>query len=102
MTCNPPSKLTYQIVWVRRLAKELCFPLCIAAQLQKVFLPHETTVFVRLLKYGLVALDIYRVTVLPNGVHILRNANCQTVKTKEEKEVLEHFAGVVRRIDKQI
>ena len=70
----------------------LCY---VAAQLQKVFLPHETTVFVRLLKYGLVALDIYRITVLPNGVHILRNANCQTVKTKEEKEVLEHFAGVV-------
>ena len=70
----------------------LCYA---AAQLQKIFLPHETSVFVRLLKHGLVALDIYRVTVLPNGVHILRNANCQTVKTKEEKEVLEHFAGVV-------
>ena len=40
------------------------------------------------------ALDIYRVTSLPNSAYILRNSNCQTVKTKEEKEVLEHFAGV--------
>ena len=70
----------------------LCY---VAAQLQKVFLPHETMVFVQLLKHGLVALNIYCISVLPNGVHILRNANCQTVKTKEEKEVLEHFAGVV-------
>jgi transformation/transcription domain-associated protein len=46
------------------------------------------------LKSGLVALDIYRITVLPNSAYVLRNSNCQTVKTKEEKEVLEHFAGV--------
>ncbi len=26
---------------------------------------------------------------------IYYNCSCQTVKTKEEKEVLEHFAGVV-------
>ncbi|KAL5497639.1 hypothetical protein EMCRGX_G014148 [Ephydatia muelleri] len=62
---------------------------------QKLFLPHETHHFVDLFRYGLVALDVYRVTTNVNtGVHVLRSANCQTVKTKEEKEVLEHFAGV--------
>ncbi|XP_064401908.1 transformation/transcription domain-associated protein-like isoform X2 [Halichondria panicea] len=66
----------------------------IHTQGQKVFLPHETLQFVRLFRHGLVALDIYRVNNLPNGGHTLRSANCQTVKTKEEKEVLEHFAGV--------
>ncbi|XP_019851030.1 PREDICTED: transformation/transcription domain-associated protein [Amphimedon queenslandica] len=65
-----------------------------ASQPQKTFQSHETEVFLRLLKYGLMALDIYRVTMLPNGVLVLRNSNCQTVKTKEEKEVLEHFAGI--------
>ena len=61
---------------------------------QKVFLPQETEQFVKLFRFGLVALDIYRVTSTPTGTYILRSANCQTVKTKEEKEVLEHFAGV--------
>ena len=46
----------------------------VAAGQQKLFLPRETEVFVKLLRYGLVALDIYRVTVLPNGAHSLRNS----------------------------
>ena len=40
----------------------------------KLFLPHETEMFIQLLKYGLVALDIYRITVLPNNTHVLRNS----------------------------
>jgi len=39
-----------------------------------VFLPHETEQFVRLFRFGLVALDIYRVTILPNNTYILRSS----------------------------
>ncbi len=39
-----------------------------------MFLPQETEVFVRLLKFGLLALDIYRITVLPSGAYVLRNS----------------------------
>ena len=50
--------------------------LCVLGSIvgQENFFPHETEQFVRLFRYGVVALDIYRVTVLPNGSHILRNA----------------------------
>ncbi|XP_052799623.1 transformation/transcription domain-associated protein-like isoform X2 [Mya arenaria] len=60
----------------------------------KQFLPHETLVYVRLVKYALQALDIYTINVSPNGQAVVRPAVVQTVRTKEEKEVLEHFAGV--------
>ena len=43
-----------------------------AAQTPKVFLPHETEQFVCLFRYGLVALDMYRVTTLPNGSYSRR------------------------------
>ena len=46
----------------------------VANQTPKVFLPHETEQFVRLFRYGLVALDIYRVTTLPSGSYSLRSA----------------------------
>ena len=51
--------------------------------------------FVRLVKYALKALDIYTITVNTSGQTCVRPAAVATVKTKEEKEVLEHFAGVV-------
>ena len=50
---------------------DISFP---ANQTPKVFLPHETEQFVHLFRYGLVALDIYRVTTLPNGSYSLRSA----------------------------
>ena len=34
----------------------------------------------------------------PNGSFYLRPATCQTVKMREEKEILEHFAGVVKSL----
>lgn len=66
----------------------------------KQFQPKETLVFIRLVKWAMQALDIYTLsatpvapgTVLPGGQ---RTQSPQTVRTKEEKEVLEHFAGVV-------
>ncbi|KAL3832377.1 hypothetical protein ACJMK2_024027 [Sinanodonta woodiana] len=60
----------------------------------KQFLPKETLVYVRLVKYALQALDIYTINVSPTGQALVRPAVVQTVRTKEEKEVLEHFAGV--------
>lgn len=50
--------------------------------------------FIRLLKWALKALDIYTLNVGPQG-GIPPRVNQQTVRTKEEKEVLEHFSGVV-------
>ncbi|KAJ7354743.1 hypothetical protein OS493_030520 [Desmophyllum pertusum] len=66
-----------------------------SAQANKTFLPWETHLFTRLLKYALQALDIYQVSVSPNtGQYYLRPPSSQQVRMKEEKEILEHFAGV--------
>ncbi|XP_059386727.1 transformation/transcription domain-associated protein-like isoform X2 [Carassius carassius] len=54
--------------------------------------PKETQIYIKLVKYAMQALDIYQIT--GNGQTYIRVANCQTVRMKEEKEVLEHFAGV--------
>jgi len=70
----------------------------------KQFSPRETDVFLRLMKWGLKAIDIYAIngpiinssgqtTYLPQ-----RPINTQGVRSKEEKEVLEHFAGAVSQI----
>lgn len=61
----------------------------------KQFHTKETLVFIRLVKYALKALDIYTISVNSTGQPFVRPAAVATVKTKEEKEVLEHFAGVV-------
>ncbi|XP_055874365.1 transformation/transcription domain-associated protein-like isoform X5 [Biomphalaria glabrata] len=60
----------------------------------KQFMSKEILVYVRLLKYALKALDIYTICVNPNGGLYVRSQNIQNVKVKEEKEALEHFAGV--------
>ncbi|CAH0549746.1 unnamed protein product, partial [Brassicogethes aeneus] len=65
----------------------------------KHFQPHETLVFVRLVKWALKALDIYTLNVSPpQGPQRL---NQQNVRTKEEKEVLEHFSGVFSTMNPQ-
>ncbi|XP_006800997.1 transformation/transcription domain-associated protein [Neolamprologus brichardi] len=56
--------------------------------------PKETQIYIKLVKYAMQALDIYQVQVANNQQTYIRVANCQTVRMKEEKEVLEHFAGV--------
>nr|XP_039255466.1 transformation/transcription domain-associated protein-like [Styela clava] len=58
------------------------------------FLPQETVLFTKLVRYALQALDIYQINVGANGQAYVRASNCPTVRMKEEKEVLEHFAGV--------
>ncbi|XP_023232044.1 transformation/transcription domain-associated protein-like [Centruroides sculpturatus] len=60
----------------------------------KQFQPKETLVFIRLAKYALQALDIYTLSVPAQGQPQPRQSSVQTVRSKEEKEVLEHFAGV--------
>uniref|UniRef100_A0AAY5KGU4 Transformation/transcription domain-associated protein n=1 Tax=Esox lucius TaxID=8010 RepID=A0AAY5KGU4_ESOLU len=56
--------------------------------------PKETQIYIKLVKYAMQALDIYQVQIANNQQTYVRVANCQTVRMKEEKEVLEHFAGV--------
>ncbi|XP_076072619.1 transformation/transcription domain-associated protein-like isoform X5 [Mytilus galloprovincialis] len=67
----------------------------------KQFLPKETLVYIRLVKYALQALDIYTINVSPTGQAVIRPAVVQSVRTKEEKEVLEHFAGVFNMMHTQ-
>lgn len=66
----------------------------------KMFQPKEILVFIDLVHWALEALDIYTINVPTNGM------GCSTVakpagqqlpvpRSKEEKEVLEHFSGVV-------
>ncbi|RWS22181.1 transformation/transcription domain-associated protein-like protein, partial [Leptotrombidium deliense] len=81
----------------------------------KQFTPKETIVFIRLVKYAMQALDIYTLT---GGTTSTSNPTAttqsqqgsavstrqpvmQTVRSKEEKEVLEHFAGVFQTLSPQ-
>jgi len=65
----------------------------------KQFNSKETEVYLRLMKWGLKAIDIYAVNGPTTGVNgtvtTQRPINAQGVRSKEEKEVLEHFAGAV-------
>ncbi|CAN8021853.1 unnamed protein product [Ixodes persulcatus] len=61
----------------------------------KQFQPKETLVFIRLVKYALQALDIYTLQITSLSHAQTRNAAIQSaVRSKEEKEVLDHFGGV--------
>ncbi|KAL7293008.1 hypothetical protein TKK_0013455 [Trichogramma kaykai] len=70
----------------------------------KQFHPKETLVFIRLVKWALQALDIYMIgPPATNASNQIRGptAQQQTVRSKEEKEVLEHFAGVFSMMNPQ-
>ncbi|XP_054724829.1 transformation/transcription domain-associated protein-like [Uloborus diversus] len=58
------------------------------------FQPKETLVYIRLIKYALQALDIYALSPPIPGQVAQRTMPVQSVRSKEEKEVLEHLAGV--------
>lgn len=80
----------------------------------KTFQPKETIIFIRLLKYGMQALDIY--TLMPAGTNqqmaitagggpmgfIMppqqRNNLLQSAKSKEEKEILEMFSEIFQML----
>lgn len=62
----------------------------------KIFLPKETIVLVKLLKYGLRTLDIFALTssTIPAGPTNQMNRMAQQNRNKEEKELMENFASV--------
>lgn len=75
----------------------------------KVFQPKETIIFIRLLKYGLQALDIYTLTPgatnpMQAGLIIMQTQrnNLQTIKSKEEKEILEMFSEIFQMLSPQM
>ncbi|KAL5252847.1 hypothetical protein ACHWQZ_G015572 [Mnemiopsis leidyi] len=65
-------------------------------QNQQKFQPGETYLFIRLLKFGLKCLNIYRIQVgpPPNRVTYVRAAINSQIRSKEEKDIVEHFASV--------
>ncbi|XP_033222256.1 transformation/transcription domain-associated protein [Belonocnema kinseyi] len=69
----------------------------------KQFQPKETLVFIRLVKWALQALDIYMIGPPAMGAIAQPNrpAQAQTFRSKEEKEVLEHFSGVFSMMNPQ-
>ena len=65
--------------------------------LDKVFHAKEVLIYVRFVKWAMQALDVYTINVPNQSVNIssARTGSAPTTgRTKEEKEVLEHFAGV--------
>lgn len=58
----------------------------------KLFLPQEIMIFIDLVHWALESLDIYTINVPPSGI---AKPSGQLPRSKEEKEVLEHFSGVV-------
>lgn len=60
---------------------------------QKQFSARETLVFIRLVRWGLQSLDIYTLAAPRAPAQPPAQPH---VRSKEEKEVLEHFSGVVR------
>lgn len=70
------------------------------AALYKTFQPYELNIFIELVQYALEALDIYTINVPTSSLiggagSMPSKINPLVPRTKEEKEVLEHFSGVV-------
>ncbi len=82
--------------------------------------PKETVIFIRLVQWAMKALDVYALNIpatqggetpgtlnsatagFPVGAAAIRQtAPAQTIRSKEEKEVLEHFAGVFAMMNPQ-
>ncbi|XP_041986434.1 transcription-associated protein 1 isoform X2 [Aricia agestis] len=75
---------------------------------QKQFSAHETLVFIRLVRWGLQSLDIYTLAgaraappPAPHAPHAPHPPAQPLVRSKEEKEVLEHFSGVFSMMNPQ-
>ncbi|XP_055697058.1 transcription-associated protein 1 isoform X2 [Phlebotomus papatasi] len=67
-----------------------------SSQQSKVFQPSEILIFIDLVQWALEALDIYMInvpTVGPSAGQMVKTVS-QVPRSKEEKEVLEHFSGV--------
>lgn len=75
-------------------------PTAVPATQSKMFQPKEILIFIDLVHWALEALDIYTINVPANGAacsQVAKNGPQQlpVPRSKEEKEVLEHFSGVV-------
>ncbi|VVC99481.1 unnamed protein product [Leptidea sinapis] len=68
------------------------------ASCKKQLSARETLVYIRLVKWGLQSLDIYTLSTPRLPTHPPAQLN---VRTKEEKEVLEHFSGVFSMMNPQ-
>lgn len=62
-----------------------------------MFQPPEILIFIDLVHWALEALDIYTINIPSNGSAggQVTKPSGQLPRSKEEKEVLEHFSGVV-------
>ncbi|KAH9524764.1 hypothetical protein Btru_027783 [Bulinus truncatus] len=94
LNCKAPGTVNYIVYSFKSAAKYVTRKISLVSANSKQFLSKEILVYVRLLKYALKALDIYTICVNPNGGLYVRSQSVQNVKVKEEKEALEHFAGV--------
>ncbi|KAB7505950.1 Transformation/transcription domain-associated protein [Armadillidium nasatum] len=105
LSCS--SAQSYSVVDCRALVKTLVSgvktitwgcALCKTSQengLTKPFYPKETLVFIRFVKWAMQSLEIYAIVVPGIQPQMAQRGQVpQTVRSKEEKEVLEHFAGV--------
>lgn len=62
---------------------------------QKHLCARETLLFIRLVRWGLQSLDIYTLTSARGPLSVPSQPPAPQVRSKEEREVLEHFSGVV-------
>ncbi|KAL9917178.1 transcription-associated protein Nipped-A isoform 1-T1 [Glossina fuscipes fuscipes] len=58
---------------------------------EKLFQPHEVSIYIDLVHWAMEALDIYSINTSPNNQP---KTSGVATRTKEEKEVLEHFSGI--------
>uniref|UniRef100_A0A1A9WAC6 Transformation/transcription domain-associated protein n=1 Tax=Glossina brevipalpis TaxID=37001 RepID=A0A1A9WAC6_9MUSC len=58
---------------------------------EKLFQPHEVSIYIDLVHWAMEALDIYSINTSPNNQP---KTSGVIARTKEEKEVLEHFSGI--------
>lgn len=65
---------------------------------EKLFSPEILCTYIDLVHFAMEALDIYTINVNPNQ----QRASGLMSRSKEEKEVLEHFSGIVSVIEKYI
>lgn len=71
----------------------------------KLFQPNEIIIFIDLFHWALEALDVYMINVptpgMPPNLQAQYKQAAQMPRTKEEKEVLEHFSGVFLTMNSQ-
>lgn len=65
---------------------------------EKLFSPEILCTYIDLVHFAMEALDIYTINVNPNQ----QRASGLISRSKEEKEVLEHFSGIVNILEKSM